>query len=182
MVEIIAQLRNLRMSPKKIRLVTDVIKGMDVDGALLQLQYTQKRSAPIVFKLLKSAIANAQHNNNISADKLRVKNVIVDEAIALDRWKPAAFGAAHPFKKRGSHIRLIVTLKPGVTIEEKKKVKKSVTSKKVETVKGKPIAQLDISSSSQSSSSTKHQKDIKSLLKKGDIQKKLTIKSLKKNP
>jgi large subunit ribosomal protein L22 len=114
MVEVIAQLNNLRMSPKKVRLVTDSIKGLDVNSALMQLKFIQKRSAPIVIKLLQSAVANAKHDQEIELESLVIKNITVNQALSLKRWQPAAHGAAHPFKKHGSHIRLVLSLKPGV--------------------------------------------------------------------
>lgn len=136
MVEVVAQLRHVRVSPKKMRLVTDLIKGMEVDAAIAQLKFSLKGSAPMVAKLLKSAAANALHNKEISSDKLIVKNVLVNEAFALKRWKPAAHGAAHPFKKKASHVRLVLTLKPGVTLDKKKPKKKDAEKKeKIEDVK-----------------------------------------------
>jgi len=137
MIEIVAQLNNLRMSAKKIRLVTDSIKGMDVNPAIVRLEVTAKRSAPLITKLLKSAIASAKHNHEIEAESLIVKNIIVNQAIALKRWKPAAQGAAHPFKKHGSHIRLILTAKPGAKLPQDKKsdVKAQASKIEKETVK-----------------------------------------------
>ena len=143
MVEVVAQLKHVRVSPKKMRLVTDMVKGMEVNTALAQLQYLKKGSAPIVRKLLQSAAANAQHNKEISADKLIIKNIVVNEAFALKRWKPAAHGAAHPFKKKGSHVRLVLTLKPGVTLE-KKPAKKKGEEKKEEIKDVKVAKKSDI--------------------------------------
>lgn len=120
MVEVKAQLRHARMSAKKVRLVTDVIKGLSVEDAILRLHYVNRISAPIVLKLLQSAVANAQHNNNLSKESLVVKNVTVDQAVALKRWRPAAFGAAHPFKKHGCHITVVLGLKSGAGEQPKK--------------------------------------------------------------
>lgn len=137
MIEVVAQLNNLRMSAKKIRLVTDSIKGMEVNPAIIRLQVITKRSAPIVTKLLQSAIANAKHNHELEADSLMVKNVIVNQAVALKRWKPAAHGAAHPFKKHGSHIKIILTPKEGTKIPKIKKADDKAKVSKIdkETVK-----------------------------------------------
>ena len=136
MVEVIAQLKHVRVSPKKMRLVTDLVKGMEVDAAVLQLKYVKKNAAPIVLKLLKSAAANALHNKEIPSEKMVIKNIIVGEAFALKRWKPAAHGAAHPFKKKASHVRLVLTLKPGVTLEKKKTTKKETDkNEKIKDVK-----------------------------------------------
>ena len=133
------------MSPKKVRLVTDSIKGLAVDDALLRLRYLPKHSAPIITKLLKSAIANARHNNEIPEASLMVKTVMVNEAIALKRWRPAAFGSAHPLKKRGSHIKMVLGLKPGV---EMPRAGKKRAAKPVPTAEASPSAEAHASSRS----------------------------------
>lgn len=114
MVAVQAQLRHLRISPKKVRLVCNAVKGMDATAATVRLSYMPQISAPIVLKLLRSAIANARHNNEIPVENLMVKNVMVNEAPALKRGKPAAFGSVHPIKKRGSHVTIVLGLKPGI--------------------------------------------------------------------
>ena len=88
MIQVRAQLKHLRMSPKKVRLVADTIKGLEVNQALVRLGFTHKAAAPHIAKVLRSAIANAVHNNNLAADSLMVKKIIVNEAVALKRWKP----------------------------------------------------------------------------------------------
>lgn len=123
MVEIRAQLKYLRMAPRKVRLVADTIRGLAVDDALVRLQFVRRAAAPLIAKLVKSAVANAKHNKEIDSSKLMVKHVTVDEAVALKRWRPAAFGAVHPIKKRGSHIQLVLGLKPGIELMEQKDTK-----------------------------------------------------------
>lgn len=137
MVEVKAQLRNFRMSSKKIRLVTDSIKGMDVGNALIRLRFINKAAAPVVEKLLNSAIANAEHNNSLQKDDLIVKNIVVNQAIALKRWRPAAHGAAHPLKKHGSHI--VITLQSKAKPVEI--ATKSEKSKSSDPAKRKAIAE-----------------------------------------
>ncbi len=124
MIEVRAQLKHLRMSPKKVRLVTDAIKGMDAQQALVRLRFIPKAAAPIVEKLLKSAIANAHNNNNLKVEDLMVKNVMVNQGLALKRIRPAAFGSAHGYKKHASHINLVLGLKPGAKSNEKSTEKK----------------------------------------------------------
>ncbi len=125
------------MSPKKVRLVANTIKGLDANQALTRLRFIHRSPSPVIAKLLKSAIANALHNNNLSADTLMVKKVVVNEAAALKRWKPAAFGSAHPFKRRGSHIDLVLGLKAGqkapkVMADQKKKEPKEAVAAQTE--------------------------------------------------
>ena len=126
------------MSPKKVRLVTDAVKGMDVETALSRLAFLPKKSAPAIAKLIRSASANALHNNQLEMKDLRIKNIIVNEGIPLKRWQPAAFGSAHPFKHRASHVNLILTLKDSAAKElEKKTAKADEKAKKAEDKKVK---------------------------------------------
>lgn len=125
-----AILKNYRQSPRKVRLVTDLVKGKKVDQALHQLTFTPKRIVPVIKKLLESAIANAVHGG---ADKtaLKVKNITVNEGFVLKRMMPRARGVGARINKRTSHIE--VTL--GLVGAEKaaadaKKVAKKTSSKK----------------------------------------------------
>lgn len=119
------------MSPKKVRLVGNTIRGLDVDRALDQLQFTRRNAAPVLAKLLRSAIANAAHNNNLQADLLMVKNVEVNQGIALKRWRPAAFGSAHEFKKPSSHITITLALKAGAELPKSLRRDKAAKIKKI---------------------------------------------------
>lgn len=101
-----AQLNGLQTSPRKVRLVVGLIRGLKVDDALLQLQYSKKHATLPVKKLLDSAIANALHNHNASRESLVVKTAYVNEGKTLHRWMPRAMGRATPLKKRSSHITI----------------------------------------------------------------------------
>lgn len=133
MVEVVAQLKHLRMSPKKVRLVAHTLKGLDATEAVSRLQFTNKASAPVLLKLVKSAIASARHNSNIEQKQLFVKLLTVDQAMPLKRWSPAAHGSAHAFKKHGCHIRLVLQLKEGEKVAlDSSKTKPTETSVKGE--------------------------------------------------
>lgn len=121
MVEARAKLKKVGISPKKIRLVADAIRGLAVPQALARLQVIFKRSAPVVGKLLNSAVANAQNKFDIKPEDLFVKTIFVNKSYDLKRWKPAAFGTAHPFKKHSSHIEILVASKEGVAIIAREK-------------------------------------------------------------
>jgi large subunit ribosomal protein L22 len=127
------------MSPKKVRLVTDTIKGMDAREALVRLRFIPKAAAPVVTKLLQSAIANAHHNNSLKVEDLMVKSIVVNQGVALKRSKPAAFGSSHGYKKHASHINLVLGLKPSAESKENKKneaaSKKEVSKAEVTTEK-----------------------------------------------
>lgn len=101
--------RYARISPLKVRDVVREIRGLPVSQALDILNFTPKKSAALVAKTLRSAIANAENNHEIPADTLIIKEAQVGEGPRFKRFKPAARGSAHPYQKRTSHIRIIVT-------------------------------------------------------------------------
>lgn len=105
-----AFLKNYRQSPRKVRLVANLIKGKSVDIALLELAYLPKRSATPLQKLLKSAVANAKKDGFTSAD-LIVKNLTVDKGLVMKRIMPRARGTAAQILKRMSHIKLELSKK-----------------------------------------------------------------------
>ncbi len=103
-----ATLKHYRQSPRKVRLVTDLIKGKKVDFAIQQLNFTPKRVVPVVKKLLESAIANAV-NQGFDKNSLKIKNIIVNEGIILKRMMPRARGTGARINKRTSHIDVLLT-------------------------------------------------------------------------
>ncbi len=118
---VIAQLRFLRTSPRKMRLVADVIRGRDVVRALNSLTLLNKKPAKYLLKLLRSAVANAKHNNDLAVENLRVKKITVDNGPMLKRWMPKAHGRATPVRERTSHIYLALeTFEKKVRITNKK--------------------------------------------------------------
>lgn len=107
-MEVKAKVKNIRISPKKVRLVADLIRGKHVNFALQQLMFSPKKSSTPIEKLLKSAIANAEHNFNLDQEDLYVKEITVDEGMTLKRWMPRAFGRATTIRKRSSHINIVL--------------------------------------------------------------------------
>jgi len=102
--KITAKLSYLRMGPRKVRLVADLVKGKKLEKALEILMVTNKSAAKPMLKLLQSATANAKHNFSLDASALRVKSILVDGGPMLKRWMPRAHGSASPILKRTSHI------------------------------------------------------------------------------
>ncbi|AGA67983.1 LSU ribosomal protein L22P [Desulfitobacterium dichloroeliminans LMG P-21439] len=100
--------RYVRISPRKVRQVVDLIRGKAVKDALAILQFTPKGSTESVTKVLKSAVANAEHNYEMDTDALYVKEIYVDEGPTLKRIKPRAMGRADQIHKRSSHITVVV--------------------------------------------------------------------------
>ncbi|SDW90510.1 LSU ribosomal protein L22P [Marininema mesophilum] len=106
-----AMARQVRIAPRKARLVIDLIRGKSVGEALAILKYTPRAASPIIEKVLKSAIANAEHNYNLSPDSLVVQTAMVDEGPTMKRFRPRAMGRASKINKRTSHITVIVSEK-----------------------------------------------------------------------
>ncbi len=98
----------VRMSPRKVRLVVDLVRGKTVDEALAILRFVPRRAADPVSKALRSAIANAVHNFELDEDSLVVAEAFVDAGPTLKRWRPRARGMASPILKRTSHITIVV--------------------------------------------------------------------------
>ena len=111
MKEVTAQLNRFRMSPRKVRLLTSLIKGMAVPSALVELERRPGRAAGPLVKLLKSALANASHNAKIDTNDLYVKDIYVNEGAMFKRSRPRAFGRAAMIRKRTSCISLVLGTK-----------------------------------------------------------------------
>lgn len=107
-MKVIAKLNNLRVAPRKSKIVTDFIKGMDALEAMSQLDATIRRSSEPVRKLLASAIANAENNFGLSKDNLFVYDAVVGAGPTLKRWMPKAFGRAGRILKRTSNITIVL--------------------------------------------------------------------------
>jgi len=121
MTEVVAQLRFLRTSPRKMRLVADTVRGRDVVRAQNSLSLLNKKAAKYLLKLLNSAVANAKHNNSLPVDILRIKEITVDGGPMLKRWMPKAHGRATPVRERTSHIYLALeTFEKKVKNKDKK--------------------------------------------------------------
>lgn len=108
MTEVRATLYNFRQSPRKVRLVADLVRGRSVKQALARLQYQPQKSVAPLVKLIHSAVASATNNYGLSADSLTVGTIMVDAAVTYKRFKPAAHGSAHPIRRTGSTIKLIL--------------------------------------------------------------------------
>ncbi len=107
-MQVSAKLNNLKIAPRKVRLVAHVIKGMSADTALTELSKQVKRSSEPMSKLLRSAIANAEHNFGLDSSNLFVSSVLVGDGKRLKRWQPRAFGRANQILHRLSNITLVV--------------------------------------------------------------------------
>lgn len=107
-MEVRAQARYIRISPQKARLVTRAVKGKGVEEALAVLQFTPKKAARLVCKVVESALANAQQRPQIDVDTLYIKKIYVDGGPTLKRWRPRAMGRVNRILKRTSHITVVL--------------------------------------------------------------------------
>ncbi len=108
MTDIRAQLNQLRMSPRKVRLVVNAVKKQSVAAALDQLAAMPKRVASPLVKLINSAIANAERNFTLDREHLVIKSMTVDEGVKLKRYRPKGFGRPSPIEKKTSRICLVL--------------------------------------------------------------------------
>jgi large subunit ribosomal protein L22 len=107
-MQAMAKLKYARISAQKARLVADQIRGLHVEKALNTLAFSTKKGAPLIKKVLESAIANAEHNEGADIDELMVATIMIDEGPTMKRIRPRAKGRAARILKRTSHITLTV--------------------------------------------------------------------------
>lgn len=128
-MEIAVKLKYLRIAPRKVRLVSDLVRGKKIEEAQKVLDFTVKKANLPIIKLINSAIASAKNNYQIDESNLYISKIFVDEGPKYKRWRARSRGRAAQIKKRTSSITLIIS-----DIDSKKtkkaKVKKSTTSKK----------------------------------------------------
>lgn len=143
-MEVIAKLNWLRIAPRKVRLVADLIRKKPVEEALILLTFTAKKAAQPLMKLLKSAIANAENNFQLDSSSLYISQLKVDEGPRLKRGRPRARGMIGPIEKKISHVTLVLKgekrkqEKREIEIKEKEKLKKEPkkkTKRKFEVLK-----------------------------------------------
>ena len=119
-MQIVAESKSVRVSPRKARLVADVIRRMSATDAVKTLSIISKRVGIPLEKTLKSAIANAVYNNQLSEENLVIERIDISEGQAMKRYQPSTRGRTHPYKKRTSHIRIVLKDK---TTDSKPEVK-----------------------------------------------------------
>jgi large subunit ribosomal protein L22 len=128
-MEVRSTYRYARISPFKVREVTRAIQGLPVSAALDILAFTPKKAAVLINKTLKSAVANAENNNNLKVDGLVVKEAIVGEGPTIKRMMPRARGSGSQILKRTSHIRITLTDEIQIDTREARKARKKQEQK-----------------------------------------------------
>lgn len=140
-VETKASAKYIRISPRKARLVVDLIRGRDVADAQQILDYSPKAAARVVGKILNSAIANAEHNNKLDPDELYVCRAYVDEGPTLKRFRPRAMGRATRINKRTSHITLVLDEREPRAEAKRKRFRRPVRKKAAAEPEAQPQAE-----------------------------------------
>ena len=107
-MEVRAVARFVRVSPRKVRLVMDQVRGKKVEEALNLLSFSPQKGAFLLRKLINSAVANAEGNSGLDVDTLQIKRVFADEGPTLKRFRPRAMGRATKIRKRTSHLTVIL--------------------------------------------------------------------------
>ena len=153
-MESITYIKNLKVSAKKLRFLLPGIKSMKPNQALAILRYTPKKGARIFHKAIFSALTNAKNTLKTSDDLLKFKALTVEEGQKQKRWRPGGRGTAHPFRRKTSHIKIVISAEQPVIkqkVEKKKSldVIKKVESKKQLKVKS-PKSKITVKSSKKS--------------------------------
>jgi|WetSurMetagenome_2_1015567.scaffolds.fasta_scaffold22165_3 large subunit ribosomal protein L22 len=135
----------LRITPRKINLIADLVRNKDVNDALVILHFTPKKGARLLYKIIKSAVANAENNFKQDKDTLYVKEIVVGKAMTLKRSVPISRGRVHPILKRSAHVHVTIGVREGAEKNSTKATakiakttgtqEKSVKVEKKETVK-----------------------------------------------
>ncbi|MFA5542509.1 MAG: 50S ribosomal protein L22 [Bacilli bacterium] len=107
-MEVKAIAKTVRIAPRKVRLVVDLIRGKKVADAVNILRLTPKGASPVVEKVIKSAVANAVNNNKMEQESLYIKEAYVNEGVTMKRYLPRAKGSANEILKRTSHITIVL--------------------------------------------------------------------------
>ena len=137
-MEVKASLKHLRMSPTKVRLVANLVRGMEVEKALDQMRFSAKWASKPLTKLVQSAIANAVNNFGLDKDNLKILEIRVDAGVTLKRSMPRAHGRATAIRKRGAHVDLVLAEIKDSGKKEAKKVKIEAPVKMENLTKEKP--------------------------------------------
>lgn len=153
MTQVKAQLNGLRIAPRKVRAVTNLLKGKDVSYALNQMEFFMKRSVLPLMKLLNSAVANAENNFNMVKSNLYIKEFLVDEGIKLKRYMPKAQGRAGEIQKKTSKVRLVLDERVAGLKRHpsEKKIKELPKTEKIETKKHEHEIQTELGKKSEGS-------------------------------
>ncbi len=103
--------KNIRISPKKLRVVAEIVRGMQAEEALKFLKFAPRKGADLLYKIVNSAVSNAVHNDKQKASELYIDTLVITKGIVYKRGRPVSRGRMHPILKRTSNIRLELQVK-----------------------------------------------------------------------
>jgi large subunit ribosomal protein L22 len=151
-----ASLKNLRIAPRKVRLVAHVIVGLSATAAVIELSKQVKRASDPMLDLLRSAIANAKNNFGLDENNLFVAHVFVGDGVRLKRFTPKAFGRATPIIKRSSHVKIVLEER------EEGKNRRAVEKQEIVTVKDEAgVEEVTSIKDEKKINTDEHKKDVK---------------------
>ena len=153
-MEVKAQLRNFRTSSQKIRLATHFVRGKSVAVAEAQLQFSPRGAAAPILKLLRSAIANAEKNHQLSRANLFVKDIVITEGSTLKRFRPRAFGRAATIRKRTAHVMMVLAERQPIAKAAKKVEAAVKTDPAAPVVEAKPAKAVKAATKSKKKSAS----------------------------
>ena len=133
-----AKLNYLRISPRKVRLIADLIRGKKAQKAQVVLQFSVKKASLPILKLLNSAIASARNNHNLDEANLYISKITVDEGPKLKRWRARSRGQSFGIQKKTSHVSLVLSEISKTKKKKVKKIEKNIEKKEVKEKKEKP--------------------------------------------
>jgi large subunit ribosomal protein L22 len=166
-MQVKAEANYLRIAPRKVRLVADLLRGLDAGEALLKVGFINKGASQPLKKLLASAIANAENNFKLDKNNLYISAITVDDGPTLKRWLPRAFGRATQLQKRSSQVNLTLSEKVASKPLADKKAKADKTKKDLEILAAKPKDQAEIGDGEEGGDSKKEiKKQTKGFTKK----------------
>ena len=135
-MEVKAHLNRLRISPRKIRLVADLVRKMNIDEARKQLEFLNKKPTDLILKLMNSAAANARNNFDLKEDNLYISEIFVNEGPTMKRWRPRAMGRAARINKRTCRVTVVLSEALGKINEVKnEEIEKENKNEKVDDIK-----------------------------------------------
>ncbi len=171
-MEVKAHLNRLRISPRKVRLVADLVRKMDINEARKQLEFLNKKSTNPILKLINSAVANAKNNFDLNGDNLYISEIFVNEGQTMKRWRPRAMGRAARINKRTCCVTVVLGELMGKTSEAKKE--------ETETSENKNEKVDDIKMASSTENSKVKKPLEKTVVKKTEVKKGIKEAEIKK--
>lgn len=117
-MQIIAEQKNTRQTPRKVRLVANAVRKLSVKSAFEQLAVMERKASIVVSKVLRQAVANALHNHRLTADQIEIENILVNEGPTYKRFRAVSRGRAHTIFKRTSHVRVVLKTKEAPKAEK----------------------------------------------------------------